>query len=69
MKEKQPQPWQVEQWKEAIRWFFREGQRHQAEDYPRPEPTTDKTAVWIPPEQEQWPEWKVEFLKTLRRRH
>jgi hypothetical protein len=23
--EKQPQPWQVERWKEALNWFFREG--------------------------------------------
>jgi len=25
--EKKPQPWQLEEWKEAIRWFFREANR------------------------------------------
>jgi hypothetical protein len=26
-REKKPQEWQLEQWKEAIRWFFREGKK------------------------------------------
>ncbi len=71
IREKQPNPWQVEQWKEAIRWFFREGQRRQAQSGAGAEPkaTKPEPAVWLPPEKEGWPEWKVEFLKTVRRRH
>jgi len=28
--QKQPQPWQVEEWKEAIRWFFRAAKEESA---------------------------------------
>jgi integron integrase len=62
--EKKPQPWQIEQWKEAIRWFFRAAQASP----PAPEPENEQP-VWMPEEKEQWPAWKVAFLTTLRRRH
>jgi hypothetical protein len=29
-REKQPEPWQVERWKEALNWLFREGKSRQA---------------------------------------
>lgn len=35
--EKHPEPWQLESWKEALNWFFREG-RPQAVKAPDPDP-------------------------------
>ena len=65
--EKQPKDWQLEQWKEALRWWFRS-----AQEGPPPGATpalAGKTEeVWLPPEKSSWPEWKVAFLTVLRRR-
>jgi hypothetical protein len=60
--QKQPQPWQVEDWKEAIRWFFRTAKELSAID------VTPDSGVWLPEASQGWPEWKVAFLTTLRRR-
>ena len=68
-----PQPWQVEQWKEAIRWFFRTGK----EPSKPPQPGGDgrvlgdrqeEQTVWISDDTSNMPEWKVEFLTVARRR-
>jgi hypothetical protein len=61
--EKKPQPWQIEQWKEAIRWFFRQAKIEAAAG-----PETE-APVWLPEDKAQWPAWKVAFLTTVRRRH
>ena len=65
--EKTPQPWQLEQWKEALRWFFREAKNHstiQAASAPPQE-----KSVWLPADQQNRPAWKVAFLTVVRRRH
>jgi hypothetical protein len=59
--EKHPQPWQLEEWKEAIRWFFLAAK--EVGDQPKEEP-----AAWLPERSKGWPEWKVAFLTTVRRR-
>lgn len=59
--EKHPEPWQLEGWKEAIRWFFlaaKEGRCDAQGDPP----------AWLPERSKGWPEWKVAFLTTVRRR-
>jgi hypothetical protein len=61
---KRPEPWKLENWREAIRWFFREAQatgaaREHAVSAPHPEARPD--AGHAP--------WKTAFLTTLRRRH
>jgi hypothetical protein len=64
--EKHPQDWQLEHWKEAIRWFFRA-----AKDGPLPPPTGEiagQERVWLPEKKSAWPDWKVAFLTVLRRR-
>ena len=56
-------PGQVEQWKDAIRWFFR-ASKDQGANAGGPE-----QPVWLPPVAKTgWPEWKIAFLTTLRRR-
>jgi integrase len=60
--QKQPQLWQLEDWKEAIRWFFRTAKEQSAID------ATPDGGVWLPEASQNWPEWKVAFLTTLRRR-
>jgi integron integrase len=65
-REKHPEPWQLEDWKEGIRWFFRA-----AKDQGAPGGTSDQAGSpnpWLPPQSAAWPEWKVAFLTTLRRR-
>jgi integron integrase len=65
--ERHPEGWQLEQWKEALRWFFRaaKGQRA-ASSAERAAP--GEPPVWLPEERAGWPEWKVAFLTTVRRR-
>jgi hypothetical protein len=48
--QKQPQPWQVEQWKEGIRWFFRTAKDQQQ--------TTAQPGeqAWLPESRTGWPE-------------
>jgi integrase len=87
--EKRPTDWQLEQWKEALRWFFRTARK--AENGPTQDGTkgapgglrpvgckgtavgdgtrTNDGPVWLPPEAEQWPEWKRAFLTKVRVRH
>jgi integron integrase len=65
VEEKKPALWQVEQWKEAIRWFFRES-KAAAEAGSGRVPAEEE--VWLPPEQAQWPKWKQAFLTIMRRR-
>jgi len=70
--EKKPQPWQIEEWKEAIRWFFREAKAEK-------EPSTlnsDKSRAGIQHSTsniqcnaEAIPAWKTAFLTVVRRRH
>jgi Phage integrase, N-terminal SAM-like domain len=59
----------VEQWKEGIRWFFRTARKEaepvaKAQTSAQPEPP-----VWLPEDRTGWPEWKVAFLTTVRRRN
>ncbi|MBI2948015.1 MAG: phage integrase N-terminal SAM-like domain-containing protein [Verrucomicrobia bacterium] len=63
--QKKPQPWQLDQWKEALNWFFREAARTptESQEVESPEP------VWLPETPERRPAWKVAFLTTVRRRH
>ena len=66
LQEKQPQPWQVEEWKEAIRWFFRAAKAAKpaaAETKGSAEPGQ---GVWLPEDKTGWPEWKVQFLTIVR---
>jgi hypothetical protein len=56
--EKHPQPWQLEQWKEAIRWFFRAAkEERQAPGATGSEPPDP--SVSAPEQGTNWPEWKV----------
>jgi len=64
--QKSPQAWQLEQWKEALNWFFRAAA---ASSSLAPSVTTPPEAVWLPAAKAQWPAWKLAFLTTVRRRH
>ena len=64
--EKQPEAWQVEQWKEAIRWFYRAAKSaHPAELGPGKE----IPQVVVSPGPTDTPAWKRAFLTVVRRRH
>ena len=65
-REKTPEPWQIEQWKEALNWFFREAKQQHLADA---QVGGGTSPVWLPSDQEHWPSWKVAFLTTVRRRH
>jgi integron integrase len=65
--ERTPQPWQLEQWKEALRWFFREAKIHAKSKAAMP--LAQEKSVWLPTDQKNWPAWKVAFLTVVRRRH
>jgi integron integrase len=65
--EKKPAAWQIEQWKEAIRWLFREG-KPKAESHRDSAASSAEPAVWMPIDQTEWPDWKVQFLTVIRRR-
>src|SRR5579885_1844418 len=65
-----PQPWQLEQWKEAIRWFFRSA-KEPPPAAAAPPPTTarvEEERIWLPESHLAWPEWKVACVTMLRRR-
>jgi integron integrase len=81
-KEKQPQPWQVEGWKEALNWFFREAKNQGSDltvDAARPPHQTSNIQCGaatnqtpdkpMPTESKQVPAWKTAFLTVVRRRH
>jgi hypothetical protein len=69
-REKQPQDWNLEQWKEGIRWFFRTAKERskRGREMRDKGPETAQESVWMPEERSGWPEWKVEFLTVVRRR-
>ncbi len=58
VQEKHPQGRQFDQWKEAIRWFFRtaDQQEHRA---PQKVRKGQNPTAW----RGGWPEWKVAFLR------
>jgi hypothetical protein len=64
--QRHPQAWQLEDWKEGLRWFFRTAKEQTAREK-LPEETA-APAIWIPPQSAHWPEWKVAFLTAVRRR-
>lgn len=79
---KKPQVWQLEGWKEALNWFFREAKRSKEDSADgksrrskRRERRDSKSedggaveeTVWLPPGN-AFPDWKRRFLTTLRRR-
>ncbi len=75
---KQPEPWQLESWREAIRWFFRAAKAAQdrassTASAPSPQPSPPVGAR--EPEASEAtptsavPAWKTAFLTVLRRRH
>lgn len=82
-KEKRAEPWQLEGWKEAIRWFFREAKRGKAEFEARSSGAvvgSDAAGRTIAGSVESgvslrkskslpMPEWKSRFLTVIRRRH
>jgi integron integrase len=68
VQEKQPQPWQVEEWKEAIRWFFRTAKATPPAAAETKGSAQTGQGVWLPDDKAGWPEWKVQFLTTVRRR-
>ena len=61
VEEKHPQPWQVEEWKEAIRWFFLAAKERKCQ--------VEGDPPWLPGPSQRWPEWKVAFLTAIRRRN
>ncbi len=73
---KSPEPWQLESWREALRWFFRTAKATQArgaaESSPPREIEPDLTVAepnasgGLDP---ALPAWKRAFLTTVRRRH
>jgi integron integrase len=73
--EKHPQPWQVEAWREAIRWFFREAKRvvavpqHHGEVDPANALPVSATGPVSPGKPGATPGWKDAFLTVVRRRH
>jgi integron integrase len=64
--QKDPERWQLEQWKEALNWFFREATRPPASEESAAQSLEE---VWLPAKQKAGPSWKVAFLTTVRRRH
>lgn len=67
-KEKQRERWQIEQWKEALNWFFREAQRTRLKDA-EAESVEAAPPIWTPTHAEHLPSWKQAFLTVIRRRH
>jgi integron integrase len=68
--EKKAQGWQVEEWKEALNWFFREAKRA------GPQPSTSNAVVPsvcsggnAESRPQEVPGWKAAFLTVVRRRH
>ncbi len=83
--EKNPQPWQIEEWKEAINWFFREAKvaakgiqtmtpatkvRNPTFDAQHSTPRASKEKSGPEPvRRHETPAWKTAFLTVMRRRH
>jgi hypothetical protein len=61
--EKSPEPWKLEEWKEAIRWFFRTGRSAEGAGGDFEEPDEE---VWIG--SAALAEWEVAALTLIRRR-
>ena len=67
--EKRPPPYRLEQWKEALRWFFREGRKQESGGRRREEGGGEKSAIGI-----QNPEtvevgsgnWRARMIRLLR---
>ena len=66
VQEKHPQEWQVEEWKEAVRWFFRTAGTQAATQAQCQTAAQSEGSVWLPEDRTGWPEWKVAFLTTWR---
>ena len=66
--EKHPEPWQLESWKEALNWFFREG-KQQVVKAPHPDPLPIPQTTAGRGEGEETPAWKAAYLRVLRREH
>jgi integron integrase len=66
VKEKQPRDWQVEQWKEGIRWFFRAAREDRLSE--EAEKSAGEKKVWLSERDSKGAEWKVAFLTVVRRR-
>ncbi len=64
--EKQPEAWQLEEWKEAIRWFYRAAKSAQPLEHC---PGKEIPQVSVAPEPAGTPAWKSAFLTVVRRRH
>jgi hypothetical protein len=56
---KKPEAWQVEQWKEAIRWFYRTAKSMQPVE---PNPGKEIPAVAVSPEPAGSAAWRSAFL-------
>jgi len=65
-KEKNPEAWQLEQWKEAIRWFFRNMNPTSKDINANP---SGETAKENSPSREITTGWKQAFLQVVRHRH
>lgn len=80
-KEKQTEPWQIEEWKEALNWFFREGKKARTGfratsnvEGDSPKATKPGSAPIRQTEMGgggggKTPPWKRDFLTVVRRRH
>jgi len=68
IREKQPEPWKLERWKEAIRWFFRQAQV-QGTKTESPEGGRSTIVAAEDSREVALPEWKSRFLTVARRRH
>jgi integron integrase len=64
--EKKPEAWQVEQWKEAIRWFYRAAKSAQPVEQ---SPGKEIPPVAVSPEPAGTAAWRSAFLTVIRRRH
>jgi len=73
---KSPEPWQLESWREALRWFFRTAKASQATGAGESGPPRETEAGLTMAEPDAsggldpaLPAWKRAFLTTVRRRH
>ena len=64
--EKQPEAWQVEQWKEAIRWFYRAAKSAAPVEQ---SPGKEIPPVAVSPKPAGTAAWRSAFLTVVRRRH
>jgi hypothetical protein len=70
-REKKAQPWQIEQWKEAVRWFFRSAQSggQDCRSAAVGQAQSPEQARPVKARGEELPEWKADFLTVVRRRN